>query len=411
MTHFRMTSALAIGLALGVATPALAQSEPLQIIAPGEVPLPTGGSKALNAALADAEQAALINAWIVVKRHPDVALKVRNLSVEQNNALAQGLKPRCQSTMLNYEVDKKLKRLNARYRFDCNLLDVEMDIDRLVRSAPPSENAPSRPRLATFFIVKEVASQTVHDADIDRYARSTSRTGTTQRDTSTTTYNADMRARLTAREGYGEDSGAVSDSMTTRNQNKGRVKLDSTTGSDVSSVNEASLRSNGRTITRAADQAYRPASPEQLNANLTDVFKNARTRINHYADIYGQCPGPNPDSVTAEFGRKSEDLTTPVRTGIQQALRKCGFRYMLLGDALVDTTQADATTGSPRVSVVLTAKIWDIGDTFPEVVATVQKTASASNSNVNLAKNEAMFQASQRVGEEVLSRMSAEGVR
>jgi len=45
------------------------------------------------------------------------------------------------------------------------------------------------------------------------------------------------------------------------------------------------------------------------------------------------------------------------------------------------------------------------------LVASIQKTASASNPNLNMARSEAIFQASQRVGEEVLSRLSAEGIR
>ncbi|MBN9146506.1 MULTISPECIES: hypothetical protein [unclassified Novosphingobium] len=404
-------SAMGAALALAVAAPAAAQSDPLEVIVPGEVPVQSTGKSAIIAGLAEAEQAALINAWIVIKRNPDVALKVRNLSVEQNNSLAHGLKSRCQSTMMNYEVDKKLKRLSARYRFNCNLLDVVTDIDAMIRTAPLAQNAPNRPRLATFFLVKEVATQTTYDPNIDRYAKGAESANSVQRDSMTANYNSDARQRTTSTEGYGEGRGAVSDRMSTRDQNKGRANASATQRSDASTTVEARLQANGRTINQAVDQKFRAVSPEELNATLTDVFKNGRAKINHYADVFSSCPGPDPDAVTREFGTKSEDLSTPVRTGILNALRKCNFRFVLLGDGVLDTTQPDPVTGSPQVSVVLRAKIWDISDNFPEVVASIQKTASASNPNLNMARSEAIFQASQRVGEEVLSRLSAEGIR
>jgi len=398
-------------LAMLAAQPAFAQQEALQVIAPGEAPIKSTSDKQIRNNMDEAEAAALLNAWIVIKRHPDVALKVRNLTGEQNAKLAEGLKQRCQATLLNYDADKKLRKLSARYRFDCNLLDIQTDIDRVIRTAGPAVDGPARPRLASFFIVQEVLNQTTRDDDNDHKASAMARQGVTSATKGTTSYSSDDRRKVTVSEGYGDGGGAANDSVSIRDQNKGRGRTSTTDSSDVTARVETASKSSGRTITFAVDQKYRPASPELLNAALTDVFKNGRTKINHYGDIFSQCPGPNPDQVTSQYGRSREDLSTPVRTGILNAVRKCQFKYMLLGDALIDTTQSDPATGQPKVSVVLTAKVWDISDNFPEVVATVQKTGTASNSNFNIAKSDAMFQASQRVGEEVLSRLSAEGVR
>ena len=71
----------------------------------------------------------------------------------------------------------------------------------------------------------------------------------------------------------------------------------------------------------------------------------------------------------------------------------------------------DSVTGSPQYSVILRAKIWDITEQFPETIGSIQKDATASNSNPNLARVNAVQQAAQRTGEEMLSRLSAEGVR
>ncbi|NBU79713.1 MAG: hypothetical protein EBS50_11700, partial [Sphingomonadaceae bacterium] len=116
MGKLELTNFLAAAALLAsTSTPAMAQSEALQMIVTGDVALESTSGKAVNAGLAEAEKAAFNNAWIVIKRHPEVGLKVRNLTLEQNGAVVQGLKQRCAPpTMITYVVDKKLKRLSAR---------------------------------------------------------------------------------------------------------------------------------------------------------------------------------------------------------------------------------------------------------------------------------------------------------
>lgn len=402
---------LFLSLFLAAAHPAFAQVEALQVIVPSEVRLESTSKKGIGQGLVQAEQEAFANAWMVLKRNPEIGLKTRNLSAEQNTWLAQGLKQHCQSVMIDYAVDKKLKLLSTRYRFDCNLLDVQTSIDSVIRASARAPSDVERPKIATFFIVKEVDSRTTYDANVTRSNKTSVKGDASQSDSANFSYNTDVRSRQSSKEGYGESAGAVTDSLSLRDQQKGQGKGSSSMTTEYATNEETSLQSSGQTISKAADQKYRAASPEDLNSNLTDVFKNGGARINHYADISQNCPGPDHDAVVREFGSTSEDLSTPVRNGIQTAVKKCGFRFLLLGDATVDATQLDPITGSPKVSVIMRAKIWDMGSDFPEVLATVQKNASASNENVNLARSEAVFQVSQRVGEEVLSRLSAEGVR
>lgn len=399
-------------LALSPFAPAIAQMDSLQVIVSGDAILDGTGSKSVAKGLKETENLAFGNAWIVIKRNPEISLKVRNLTVEQNGAVVSELKQRCAPPiMINYAVDKKLKRLSARYRFDCNLLDVLVGVDNVIGTSSPVQPQSNKPKVAAFFIVKEIASTTQYDPDVDRSAKANARSAVTQRDTASANYQSDTRLKQTATESYSERVGSVSDSYTTRDQEKGRMKSSSTSSTEITEDEEASFKAQGRTINKTADTIYRSASPESINSNLTDVFKNASVRIFHYADISGECPGPNPDQVAKEYGTKAEDLSSSIRIGIQKAVAKCEFKYMLLGDATVDTRQVDNVTGFPKVSVVLRTKVWGIGDGFPEVLATVERTASASNPDLGLARSAAMFQAAQRVGEEVLSRLTAEGVR
>jgi hypothetical protein len=399
-------------LAVTPFAPAIAQMDPLQVIVTGDAILDGTGSKSVAKGLEETENLAFGNAWIVMKRNPEISLKVRNLTTEQNGAVVSELKQRCAPPiMINYAVDKKLKRLSARYRFDCNLPDILVGVDNVIRASSPVQTQSSKPKVAAFFIVKEIASTTQYDPDVDRSAKANARIGVTQRDSASASYQSDARSRQTSREGYSERDGSVSDSYSSRDEEKGRMKSNSTSSSDITAAEEASYKAQGRTTNKAADILYRSASPESINSNLTDVFKNASVRIFHYADISGDCPGPNPDQIAKEYGAKAEDLSSSIRVGIQKAVAACQFKYMLLGDATVDTGQVDNVTGFPKVSVVLRTKVWGIGDGFPEVLATVERTASASNPDLGLARSAAMFQVAQRVGEEVLSRLTAEGVR
>jgi hypothetical protein len=417
------------GLALAAAGHACAQVEQIQVIVPGEVEVESTSGKAVIAALRAAENEGAKNAWRAIKMRPEIALKVRNFTADQNSAMVSAVHAQCQVLLLDNTIDKKLKRVAARFRFDCNQQELIVGVDQQLRqsSRAPEPGGPERPRLASFFLVKEVASTTAYDADIDRSARITNRVGITDKTSQTAQYQTDdrMRAkgaqngRISQTESWGENGDGVTDSLATRStvnaqgrvEARGKSAVTVSSSSDTAATIEASQRQQGRTISRAATSTFRSTSPEELNSQLTDVLKNAGVRVTQYSDIYGTCPGPNPDTITKEFGAKDEDLSTPLRTGIVRAARACGFKYLVIGEALVDSTQVDPVSGAPKTTVILRARLWSIAEQIPEIVGTIQKDASGSNSNQNTARSNAVFQAAQRTGEEILSRMTSEGVR
>lgn len=424
-----MRALATLGAILALAGPVQAQVEMVQVIVPGEVAVSSTSGKAVIEALKSAEDEAAKNAWRVLKIRPDIALKVRNFTSDQNALIVAGLRSQCQVIMLDHVVEKKLKRVSARYRFDCNQQDVIVGIDQLLRQTArsPDPAGPAHPRVASFFLVKEIDSVTSFDADIDRHAKLSVRDGVSTSTSATSQYQSDDRvrakgsenARVSASETWSEKGGRVGESLATTTDLSGSTRIETrgkSTGSasvvtDIVSSAEIAQKQQGRTITRAAVSQYRSASPEELNATLTDVLKNAGVRVTQYSDIYTSCPGPNPDVIAKEFGARDADLSTTIRGGIVKAARDCGFKYLVIGEALIDATLTDPVSGTPKTSVITRARVWYIGESIPETVGVIQKDASASNSNLNIARANAVFQSAQRTGEEILSRLTAEGVR
>lgn len=415
--------------ALMIASPAWAQVEPIQVIVPGEAPVASTSRKAVIEGLKSAEDEGAKNAWRVIKMRPDVALKVRNFTPDQNAAIVGALRSQCQVLMIDHVVDKKLKRVAGRFRYDCNQQDVIVAVDQQLRQTPHSapDAGGQRPRIASFFLVKEVESMTTFDADIDRSNSASVRAGVTSTSSAVAERQSDERvrargsetSRVAGTESWSESNGRLTEGLTVQERSNGALRVEargksreSATASveTVTSVANAE-KQQGRTIHRAAVAKYRSASPEELNATLTDVLKNAGVRIVQYSDIQASCPGPSPDQIAREFGQKDEDLSSATRTAIVRAARACGFKYLVIGDALVDGSLSDPVSGAPRSSVVMRAKVWRIDEQIPEVLGAIQKEASAINSNVNLARANAVFQGAQRTGEEILARLTAEGVR
>jgi len=421
-------------LGTACAEPALALAQTVQTMVLGEVPLESTSGKAVTDGLVRAKAEAQKNAWRVIKARPDFSDKVRNLGIEQNAAMADSLANACQAFLIDQSVDKSLKVLSARYRFDCNQQDILVSLETQVRvqaraqaQAQPAQGAASRLKIATFFVVKEIAQTTNYDADIDRNSRVSGSVGVAATNRAEAEFRSDTKARTTSdrrdasTEGFNEKQGRVGDSYTVNNvdtqrdQAKGRAVSKSATTSEVATVNQSSIQSGGRVVNKASDFSYRAISSENLNSDMTDVFRNAGVRIVNYASIASQaCAGakaPDPDKVTQTFGNSAADLSTPVTNAIIAAVKQCGFTYLAIGDATVDGTIMDPVSGSKKYTVTVRTKVLDVTDQFVDVVANLEKDGSASNPTPSKALADAMATASRTTGEDILSRLAASGVR
>jgi hypothetical protein len=154
-------------------------------------------------------------------------------------------------------------------------------------------------------------------------------------------------------------------------------------------------------------QTYRNASPEEFNASLANVFSREGLRINNYADIVASCTGPDPDKIARDYGDKADELPATIRNAIFKTVKECGFEYILIGWAELDGSLVSTVTGNPSYSVNTRAKVFYLGDRIPEEIPVDPKGSSASNTNPNTARMQAVNQAAERVAEELITRLSA----
>ena len=137
------------------------------------------------------------------------------------------------------------------------------------------------------------------------------------------------------------------------------------------------------------------------------MFSRAGIRINSYADIWASCPGgPDPDKIAREYGDKADELPSKVRNDIFKTVKECRFDYILIGWAELDGTMTSSVTGNPSYSVNTRAKVYNLKELVPEEIPVDPKGSSASNSNLNTARMQAVNEAAERVAEELITRLT-----
>ena len=386
---------------LNFAGAAFAQSQQIQLIVAVDVPAP----KTSGAGLAEAQERAKLeaarSAWAQVRQRADIRGKITRLPVADEETMAQFLGTSCIFTPLDSAVDKKMKRLAARFRVDCNQKDIQNRINSLVGPGLAIK------KLATFFLVKEVAGRTEYDPSIVRTAgRSTSFNAAADAARSSQT-QSDQRTKNESQEKWREGRGGIAESNQERIQSKGRESANASASMNVETNASATNTSDGKTTRTAMTQTFRNASPEEFNASLDNVFSRAGIRINSYADIVASCPGgPDPDKIAREYGDKADELPSKVRNDIFKTVKECRFDYILIGWAELDGTMTSSVTGNPSYSVNTRAKVYNLKETVPEEIPVDPKGSSASNSNLNTARMQAVNEAAERVAEELITRLT-----
>ncbi|MEI6486800.1 MAG: hypothetical protein WCO11_11100 [Sphingomonadales bacterium] len=403
LTRTILTSLTSLA-ALGASSAALAQNQQIQLLVGVEVPAPKTSGAGLMEAQDRARAEAARAAWAQVRARPDIRGKVTRLTPADDETMAQYLATACTATPLDSQIDKKLKTLAARFRLDCNQKGIQDRINALVGPGIPIK------RLATFFLVKEVAGRTEYDPSIVRTNGQAGSFSAAASASSTSKSQSDQRSKNESREGWREGRGGIDESMQERNQTKGQESASASARMNLETNASVTTSSSGKTTRTAMTQTYRNASPEEFNASLANVFSREGLKITNYADIFAAgCggPSPDPDKLARDYGDKADDLPSAVRNAIFKKVKECGIEYILIGWAELDGSVASSVTGYPKVSVNTRAKVYFLGDMIPEEIPVDPKGGDASSENPNTARMNAVNEAAERVAEELISRLTA----
>lgn len=387
--------------ALALCSPALAQNQQIQLIVAVDVPAPKTSGAGLTEAQERARVEAARLAWAQARQRPDIRGKITRLAAADEETMAQFLGTTCVSTPLDFAVDKKLKRLAARFRVDCNQKDIQDRINALVGPGLPIK------RLATFFLVKEVAGRTEYDPSIIRSSGQSNSFSAATSSASTSKTQSDQRTKNESQEKWREGRGGIEEGMQERNQSRGQESASASARMNLDTNASVTNTSSGKTTRTAMTQTYRNASPEEFNASLANVFSREGLKINNYADIVAACAGPDPDKIAREYGDKADELPATLRNAIFKTVKECGFEYILIGWAELDGSMVSSVTGYPSYNVNTRAKVYYLGERVPEEIPVDPKGSSASNSNPNTARMQAVNVAAERVAEEMITRLTA----
>jgi hypothetical protein len=168
-------------IALVIATPqlSLAQSTSQQMIVPGTAVPRGSGSKAMQAAEAEAKLAAAKFAWTRLRGRGDFATASARFTPDQNAGMAQAMVELCNFTKLDETKDKSTKSVTMRFSLDCptqDLLSRAADLRGAVE-AEAANSLDSKPhdQLVYLFMSRRIADMTSSSSDGATYRASQKR--------------------------------------------------------------------------------------------------------------------------------------------------------------------------------------------------------------------------------------------
>lgn len=167
--------------ALALLTPyaGLAQTISQQLIVPGTVVPHGSGSKAMQAAEAEAKLSAAKFAWTKLRGKSDFSATTARFTPEQNAAMAQAMVEVCNFIKLDETKDKATKALTIRFSMDCptqDLVSRAADV-RGTAEAAAANSLDGKPhdQLVYLFMSRRIANMTSSYSDGSSYQASQKR--------------------------------------------------------------------------------------------------------------------------------------------------------------------------------------------------------------------------------------------
>lgn len=155
------------------------------------------------------------------------------------------------------------------------------------------------------------------------------------------------------------------------------------------------------------DASWKLASSRTTEQQLSSVLSETGLELSP-ADFLS---GLNIDDIRADFGDRNE-LTNQTRVKMIDALRRLNLGYVLIGTLDIDKSETDSVSGNIRSSVIVTADVLEIRSHTPYRVMTMQPTLSSGlGSSEQIARTNAVKEAANKVGKEMLAKLALEESR
>lgn len=287
---------------------------------------------------------------------------------------------------LSYNQDKKTRTYSVTIRAEINQSNLTNFVTQnySVNSGSVIEKSP----ISFIFVSRELASRLSFDDEVSRTNR-VERNDSSREESKTSAQQSQQIANVSV----GLREGSV-----TRRASR--------------SEEEASQQSGGQILQRSSESTYRVRSSLEFDTAVTAVLSSSGYEVVEAGFVEGLSNGMlNLEQIRTEFATGT-DIQSSTLLNIANAFKQLEIPYFAMGAMDVGAIEQDNVTGSVRVNVSITGKIYDFQGRFPITVSSVGPVVfSGRGSDQLVATNNALQSAAETLGEVISQELSARQVR
>jgi hypothetical protein len=296
------------------------------------------------------------------------------------------------SENFSYEYDRYNEKIIGKNCISVNMERLKASLN--IKDKPEPIASGEGSLFVTLFVARQALSEKVFDA---KRQNSASETADVQAATA-----SKSKSKSAAKE-QAMVSGGKAITMA-----KQKSKSKSKTSASVTS--SASSESSGSTLRRSNETFYKLISASAANGALSQPLSKAGYEAAEYADVEGECNGPEMAVIAQTFTEK-EELTSKQRRGAIKASRRCEAKFFAIGTMTADVARTHQS-GMKMVIVRVQGTVYDISRRLPRKVATIPpKQYPGLAPNEDAARTNALTLAGKKAGEVITAMMREKGLR
>lgn len=175
---------------------------------------------------------------------------------------------------------------------------------------------------------------------------------------------------------------------------------------------ETTTESGGGSLSRSSDTTYNVRSSLEFNTAITSILAASGYEVVEAEFVEGLTNGMLVlADIRNEFA-SGVDLQASTLLSVSQAFKQLDIPYFAIGALDTGQPDVDPVTGNVRVSVSITAKIYDFKGRFPITVSSVGPVAFYGlGSDQMVSTNNALAQAADNVGKIIAQELSLRNVQ
>jgi len=172
-----------------------------------------------------------------------------------------------------------------------------------------------------------------------------------------------------------------------------------------------SIKSGGGSTRIASETSWRIYPSSNMDQALTGVFHEGGFRVIEAGDVEQYSGGKLHVAAVQDDYKSGMDLQAQTLRDVEAGLRNARIPYLTLGTLDIGFANPDSATGLVRVSVTVNAKVLDLRDAIPDIVATVGPVQYAGlGPTESEAQTNALKAAAQNAAKELVSQLNNAGV-